>query len=602
MGYSWADIALRLGITRQGAQQRWGDDRSLPVTEPGTPNHRGCPVTRSGSMLAFMPGTSTGPGMGANTGPRIPKRDHDYRPDCSCPACVFRSQLTDERAFARLHHAGYDAWLDHVWPAAACTRPVRLRGDIKHIDPATGELVRTIPTIGMPDGAIYKPCGNRRATVCPGCAETYRRDAYHLIRAGLAGGKGIPADVATHPAVFATFTAPSFGPVHTRPIRTHTCADRSRCRCQPQRCHARRDAITCEHGRPAACFKRHTRDDPALGQPLCPDCYDYPAHVVWNNQAGELWRRTKQAMERYLAQLARRRGIPFHRVPCGDGRYRWVAPYRIAHGKAAEYQARGAVHFHTLLRLDGYNPFDPGQLLPPPPGITAADLQDAAHHAAETISYQTGTHPDQPGGWTIGWGTQTDVRVITTTGGPHRPGRRQLPRQILHQRHRDHRPHLHPHHPRHPRPVRQPRKAPTPNGSSTPAGNSAATGTGGNCAAGPTCSASAASSSPKPAATPSASPTSARPASPTAATRTPDPNTAPSAPPTTPTTMTPPWSSAPWPTPPPAGKPPATPSSPTPPPTKPANAAKLDTTSSPTNMANYSPVTPLNLSTTTRDD
>ena len=26
-GYSWADIALRLGITRQGAQQRWGGDR-----------------------------------------------------------------------------------------------------------------------------------------------------------------------------------------------------------------------------------------------------------------------------------------------------------------------------------------------------------------------------------------------------------------------------------------------------------------------------------------------------------------------------------------------------------------------------------------------
>ena len=28
-GYSWADIALRLGITRQGAQQRWG------TTAPG---------------------------------------------------------------------------------------------------------------------------------------------------------------------------------------------------------------------------------------------------------------------------------------------------------------------------------------------------------------------------------------------------------------------------------------------------------------------------------------------------------------------------------------------------------------------------------------
>ena len=27
IGYSWADIAMRLGITRQAAQQRWGDTR-----------------------------------------------------------------------------------------------------------------------------------------------------------------------------------------------------------------------------------------------------------------------------------------------------------------------------------------------------------------------------------------------------------------------------------------------------------------------------------------------------------------------------------------------------------------------------------------------
>jgi hypothetical protein len=26
-GYSWADIATRLGITRQAAQQRWGGDQ-----------------------------------------------------------------------------------------------------------------------------------------------------------------------------------------------------------------------------------------------------------------------------------------------------------------------------------------------------------------------------------------------------------------------------------------------------------------------------------------------------------------------------------------------------------------------------------------------
>ena len=196
-------------------------------------------MTRPGPMLALVPGTRTAPGTGANTGPYI------------------HPELADERVFAGLHHAGYHAWLDHVWPAAACTRPIRLRGDIQHIDPATGELLRTIPTIGMPDGVIYKACGNRRATTCPGCAETYRRDAYHIIRAGLIGGKGITPDVAAHPAVFVTFTAPSFGPVHSRPVRQHTCADRSRCTCRPQPCHARRDPGRCPHGRPDTCFTRH---------------------------------------------------------------------------------------------------------------------------------------------------------------------------------------------------------------------------------------------------------------------------------------------------------------------------------------------------------
>ena len=46
------------------------------------------------------------------------------------------------------------------------------------------------------------------------CSATYKRDAWGLITAGLAGGKGIPASVADHPCTFATLTAPSFGPVH----------------------------------------------------------------------------------------------------------------------------------------------------------------------------------------------------------------------------------------------------------------------------------------------------------------------------------------------------------------------------------------------------
>ena len=418
----------------------------------------------TGPVLALVPGTRKAPGTGANTGPFI------------------HPQFTDERIFAGLHHAGYDAWLDHVWHAAACTRPIKLRGDIRHIDPATGELLRTIPTLGMPDGVIYKPCGNRRATTCPGCAETYRRDAYQLIRAGLVGGKGITPAVATHPALFVTFTAPSFGPVHARPVRQHTCADKTRCTCQPQPCHARRDAVTCEHGRPAACFTRHRRDDPKLGQPLCPDCYDYPAHVVWNNQAGELWRRTKQAIERHLNQAARHRGL--------------ATQVRVAHGKAAEYQARGSVHFHALLRLDGYDPADPDRLLPPPPGITIADLDEATRWAATAISYRTPPHPAQPGGWTHHLGHRDrhprhhpDTALVPSLTWPSPATSLNTPLRA-------------PSPPVTPPPASPPRRstftptrvAPIPNGSSTRAGRLASTWTTPACVAGRTCWASAATS------------------------------------------------------------------------------------------------------------
>ena len=137
---------------------------------------------------------------------------------------------------------------------------------------------------------------------------------------------------------------------------------------------------------------------------------------MWNNQAGELWRRTKQAIERRLFQLARHRGIPPIRIPVGNGRYRLVSPIRVAHGKAAEYQARGAVHFHTLLRLDGYDPRQPDTLLPPPSVVTVTDLQDAATWAAGAISYRTAPHPAAPGGWLVTWGAQTNARAITMTG------------------------------------------------------------------------------------------------------------------------------------------------------------------------------------------
>ncbi|GAA1773297.1 replication initiator [Luedemannella helvata] len=311
-----------------------------------------------------------------------------------------RSSDLRRQAIARAIRDDFPDWLHHVRNAASCTRPIRLLGTTMTIEATTGRLLSSVDTTTMPDGVIYKPCGNRRETVCPSCSQVYKRDAYQVVRSGLVGGNGVPEHVAAHPAVFPTFTAPSFGEVHTRYIARHTCGDRRRCDCRPDPCHARRDNPRCPHGRPLACFARHDESDRVLGTPLCLDCYDHDAQVVWNVQAGELWRRTTIAMTRYLRRLARARGIDPTRV-------------RLSFGKAAEMQRRAVIHFHAIARLDGADPAQPGVILPPPPGIDAQDLADAVDHAAATVHFRTDAHPANPAGWPIGWGDQVRTRIIT---------------------------------------------------------------------------------------------------------------------------------------------------------------------------------------------
>ncbi|GAA4564990.1 hypothetical protein GCM10023176_12070 [Micromonospora coerulea] len=320
-------------------------------------------------------------------------------------------------AFTRATRPDYFGWLEHLRAAAGCTRPIRLAGQVLTVESSTGRVLNQRHTDGMPDAAIYTACGNRRATVCPSCAQTYQRDAFQLLRAGLVGGKGVPDTVATHPAVFATFTAPSFGTVHARVVKRHTCRNRRRCDCRAEPCHARRDAGLCEHGRPAVCWARHEAGDAVLGHPLCLDCYDHDHQVVWNIFSGELWHRTKQAAERYLARLARRRGIPRVEVVTASGKTRRVPPVRVSPGKVAELQARGAVHFHAIARLDGVDGHDPNAIVPPPAGFTIDDLVDALRHAARQVAFHTPSHPDRPDGWLISWGDPekgVDIRPITT--------------------------------------------------------------------------------------------------------------------------------------------------------------------------------------------
>jgi hypothetical protein len=301
------------------------------------------------------------------------------------------TRTLDAELLERATRDDYQHWLSTALAADGCVRPIRLHGTARDIDATTGEILHDLDTEELPDKAIYLPCGDRRASVCPPCAETYRADTYQLIRAGLAGGKGVPESVATHPCVFATFTAPSFGPVHTR-LTTDSG--------KVVRCRPRRKANYCPHGRRISCGQRHKETDACLGRPLCPDCYDYNAAVVWNAHASELWRRTVITIRRRLAKLAKTHG----------------ARVKLSYAKVGEFQRRGLIHFHAIFRLDGTDPIHPERTVPPHSAFTADVLAQVIRQAASITRFATVSHPAKPKGWDITWGTQVDPRIVQLTG------------------------------------------------------------------------------------------------------------------------------------------------------------------------------------------
>jgi hypothetical protein len=282
-------------------------------------------------------------------------------------------------------------WEQQLAATGNCASPVRLRGRIEAIDRATGEKATIYDTASEPGGVLRIPCGNRREDICPPCSEVYQGDARQIIRSGLAGGKGIPETVAAHPCVFATVTAPGFGPVHT--IRTGRGGRRLACR--PRRdAHQRR----CPHGRDLSCARHHREGDPRLGTPMCPDCYDYTGHVLFNALAPELWRRFTIYLPRQLAYLA------------GVTQRQLRSEVRVRFVKVAEYQHRGIIHYHAVIRLDA-----PGNgHQPPPPRYTTQRLEQAIRATVATVRYDTAavTGDDPSLRRVLQFGTQTDTRPI----------------------------------------------------------------------------------------------------------------------------------------------------------------------------------------------
>ncbi|SOB84486.1 replication initiator [Streptomyces sp. 1331.2] len=229
-----------------------------------------------------------------------------------------------------------------------CARPIRLTGHRTRVDAATGQVLDHLDARQLPAGELLVRCGNRRVTRCPACSTVYRYDTYQLIAAGLRGGKTVPTSVAAHPRVFATLTAPGFGPVHNRP-------DTGRCHCG--QCHA--------------------DDDPLLGTPLDPARYDYAGAVLWNAHAPALWARFTTHLRREIAKAAglTQRTLRHHAT--------------LSYAKVAEYQKRGQVHFHAVIRLDG--PTGPAS---EPPAWATTELLD---HAVRTAARRARVpHEGQP--------------------------------------------------------------------------------------------------------------------------------------------------------------------------------------------------------------
>jgi len=127
---------------------------------------------------------------------------------------------------------------------------------------------------------------------------------------------------------------------------------------------------------------------------MCPACYDYRAAVLFNAIAADLWRRFITYLPRHLAHLGHVTGKAFREL------------VKVRFVKVAEYQARGVVHFHALIRLDaageGY--------APPDPRWTPVLLCDAIKAAA---AQESAFAPLGNGrGLLLRFGSQTDTRPV----------------------------------------------------------------------------------------------------------------------------------------------------------------------------------------------
>ena len=132
------------------------------------------------------------------------------------------------------------------------------------------------------------------------------------------------------------------------------------------------------------------------GEPHCPDCFDHERAVVWNNTLGELWRRTTIYLPRVLARLP---GMTQNRLR-----------ERVRVSYVAEYQRRGLVHLHAVIRLDGAMPAYRASEVHAPPARFGVELLEDAIRA--TVAGVAAPLPDELGAGPVRWGQELDIRRL----------------------------------------------------------------------------------------------------------------------------------------------------------------------------------------------
>lgn len=188
---------------------------------------------------------------------------------------------------------------------------------------------------------LYVRCQSRLRSKCESCAELYRGDWAAIARSGVFDGP-----VERYRFYLLTLTAPSFGRVHRVPKGAASSV------------------------RVCGCGVRHSVADADLrGVPVDMAGYDYAGLVAWNRDSGLLWDRTRRRL-----------------------RDRWES---VEFFIVREWQERGALHLHAIIRIDRLGSPDPRMLAEAARTATAFSMVDGA---------------------LVEWGSQVDCKAFRADG------------------------------------------------------------------------------------------------------------------------------------------------------------------------------------------